>query len=103
MRVTVAGTAWTLLGSAEPAGRDRGPRQTNALNCCLRMSPLGILTVCVEFGMLRQQEHPFLVGSDGHAHLESGVLSNVASALYLLWVIGAPLSSARGSSWDEAL
>jgi len=53
--------------------------------------------------MLRQQEHPFLVGSDGHAHLESGVLSNVASALYLLWVIGAPLSSARGSSWDEAL
>lgn len=37
------------------------------------------------------------------AHLKSGMLSNVSSALCFLWVIVAALSSCRGSGRDEAL
>lgn len=96
MHIAVAGTVWTLLDPTEPAdkGRDLGLRQTNVLNSCLRIGPLGI-TVYMEFGMLRQQEHWFLVDSGGRTDLESGVVSNVASALYFLWIIVVPLSSDR--------
>lgn len=34
-------------------------------------------------------------------HLESVMLSNVASALCSLWVMVAAISSYRGAGWDE--
>lgn len=39
----------------------------------------------------------------GHTDLEIGVVSNVGSPLYFLWVIVALLSSDRDSGWDEVL